>query len=145
MNVARIIGNTRINGFWFLAPREYEVTNTYYLPVSSLFGKCENDCQQQGILVYDVLVNGVTKTIPASIAALIQKEAPSTDQSVYIQRIEAERTFDMAAVLTDGHTDVVYQAKRFLGLDIADHRVQVDEERLKQLRHAQEGYTDNAR
>lgn len=142
MNVARIIGNTQINGFWFLQPREYEVTNIYYLPVSALFSRCANACQRQGILVYDVTVNGVTKTIPASIASLIEKEAPSADQKVYIQRIEAERTFDMCAFLTGNRTDVVYQAKRFYGLNIAEHNIQVDEERLRQLRHAQDHSND---
>ena len=141
MNVARIIGNTRIDGFWFLQPREYEVTNIYYLPVKVLFNKCEDACQGQTIVVYDVLVDGLTKTIPASIASLLQKEAPSPDQQVYIQRIEAERTFDMAAFLTDGKTDVVYQAERFFGLDLSQHYAQVDEERLRQLRREQERYS----
>ena len=133
--VIQITENRKINGKWFLAPQQYEFIRQYVLPTSDIYGPCQDKCQSVGLFVYDVIVNGVTYTIPADIAALTTAETPSTNMKGSIERWEEKRCHDIT--LKEGeHTDVVKQAEDFLGFDIEQHlnNIQVDQVKLRELR-----------
>ena len=96
------------------------------------------------MFVYDILVNGITYTIPSDIAALTTYEIPSTNMKGSIERWEEKRCHDIT--LKEGeHTDVVKQADDFLGLDITQHlnNIQVDQIKLRELREMKRYRKDN--
>ena len=143
--VVQITENRKINGRWFLAPQQYEFVRQYIVPTSTVYGYCQDACQSAGMFVYDVLVNGITYTIPADIAALTTAEAPSPNMKGSIEQWEEKRCHDIT--LKEGeHTDVVKQAEEFLGLDIKQHlnNVQVDQIKLRELREMERYRRNNS-
>ena len=133
--VIQITENRKINGKWFLAPQQYELIRQYIVPTSTIYGQCQDKCQNAGMFVYDILVNGITYTIPSDIAALTTSEIPSTNMKGSIERWEEKRCHDITLKKGE-HTDVVKQADDFLGFDITQHlnNIQVDQIKLRELR-----------
>jgi hypothetical protein len=136
--IAHITENRQIDGRWFLTPQEYPLLQQYMAPVS-LCKSCKQTYTQQAILFYDILVEDKVYTIPYDIAAILNKEVADPDQRGQLERWEAKRCHDIT--LKEGeHTDVVKQAKEFLGLDIRQHmnNIQVDGNRLRELKEREE-------
>ena len=133
--VIQITENRKINGKQYLAPQQYTFVRQYFVNTSSIYSNCQNACSNAGIMVYDIMVDGVITAIPADMAAFTTKETPSTDKRGSIELWEEKRTKDIT-VPEGGHTDVVEQAEKYLGLDIRKRtrNVEVDQVKLRELR-----------
>jgi len=134
--VAQITERRLVDGKWFLPPQQYSFIQEYIVPASFFYNVCTVKCQQAGVTAYDILVGDVVFTIPSEIASVINKDEPSKDMRSQIQRWDDYATKDIAAPVSGGHTDVVVQAREFLGIDISQkmNNVQVDGNRLRALR-----------
>lgn len=138
MIVVQIVQTISINGTWFLEGDEYEL-------ISSFFSK-NPDCIYEGIEYkelsgeyFRVAIGETTYNIPGVCAALLSKDKPSGFGSYRIQQIYKKRTRDITVPMFGGHTDVVRQAKKFLGINIASrsaNNVSVDQSRLRLLEEA---------
>lgn len=128
--VASIVETIKITGInpdgsiagdrWFLRPQEYYITNDHW------------DAWTRDLKVWDIILDGVTYTIPDSCLALTEKEEPSEDMRSEETRRADRNTTDIAAF--GKPTDVIDQAMRYFGIDIsAKGTFDVDVPRAKAL------------
>jgi hypothetical protein len=139
--IAQITEKRFVDNRWFLPPQEFIFIQKYIVPASFFYGVCKVKCQETGIMAYDILVGDTVFTIPYDMAALLNKDEPDTNMKGTVERWEQYATKDILAPLSGGHTDVVKQAKEFLGIDIAKHinNVEVDQDRVRELKNIEDG------
>ena len=136
--VVQIVQTVRINGRWFLEGDEYKLHSSFH--------SRNPDCLYDGIEYkelsgeyFKVVIGDVFYDVPGVCAALLTKEEPIGYGPYRIQELYKQRTKDVTAPMFGGHTDVVKQAKKFLGLNIASrsgNNVSVDQSRIRQLEEA---------
>ena len=146
--IVEITENMEFNGVQYLRTQQYAYVGSrimYQAPPSisgpnvyptQLCTSCTDKKDYKSIVVYDIIVGDQTLYIPYDMAAILNKEEPSTDMSGAVEKWEKKRCKDILAPMTGGHTDVVFQAKEFRGVDIRQHRnnVQVNGERVRELK-----------
>ena len=139
--IVQIVEDREISGRWFLAPQQYTFIQKFDAPIS-LCTSCTKKYDQQNITFYQILYNGVLYNLPYDIISLISGDEPSPDMRGFVERWEAKRTHDITLKKGE-HTDVVKQAKEYLGVKITQ-RVQVDGIRLRELREleCEKGYNE---
>ena len=125
--IVQITENRKVNGRWYLYPQQYDYVGQHI--------GVKSPTDPTGVLYYDILIDDVTYTIPADMAALIDKESANPDSRGMIQRWEAYATKDIAAPVTGGKTDVVKQAEIFLDLNIRKRKrnIDIDQQKLREL------------